>query len=140
MHQLLFIMWQESNNTGITLIDDQHRGIVSIINTFYYLVSIKCNPKMYLQLIDTIYNYSVIHFMAEEGILKTYEYKNIDHHKELHKKLLLEMDRIKRSLMKDNDPKPLLDFLKKWWIGHINNEDKQYAPMVLAGTPKIPSL
>jgi len=128
MRRPLFIIWQECNNTGIDLIDEQYRRIVSIINTLYYSVAIgKGNNKLYSQMLDTLYNYSNIHFMTEEGILETCEYKNIKKHKELHKKLLIDMEQISHITIAANDPSPLLEFLKKWWLEHINNEDRLYA-------------
>ena len=129
----LLIVWQEGNDTGIALIDEQHRGICSIINTFYYLVGTgKGDSSLYSCIIDTLYNYSSIHFATEEEMLKECEYEGIEKHKEFHKKLLLEMEMIKREVSKANDPKPLYEFLKKWWLDHINSKDRRYVPPVLA--------
>jgi hemerythrin len=134
LNRPLFIRWQDCNNTGIPLIDEQHKGIVSIINTFYYLIGTgRGNNKLYLRIIDTINEYSGIHFTTEEGLLETFEYANIEKHKEIHKKLLLDMERIRQNeIIKVNEAKPLLEFLKKWWIDHINVEDHRYAPHLLA--------
>ena len=132
----LFIIWRECNDTGIALIDEQHRGIVSIINTFYYLAGMtKRDKKLYLQIIATIFDYSSIHFATEEGMLEACEYSDIENHKELHKTLLLDMERIKHDIIAENDPTLLLDFLKKWWIEHINEKDMLYAPHLLARVP-----
>lgn len=38
MHTL-FIVWSDMNETGIKIIDDQHRGIVSVINSLYFYMS-----------------------------------------------------------------------------------------------------
>jgi hemerythrin len=126
--QQLFIKWHERNETGIDLIDEQHRGIVSVINTFYYLMSLGTRGNMlYSCISDTMKNYSRIHFSTEEELLEASNYADIEKHKKLHKHLLLEIERIEYDAIKTNDPKPLLDFLKKWWIEHINEEDQLYA-------------
>ena len=129
----LFIKWQEHSNTDIALIDEQHKGIVSIINTLYYMVGTgKGNNKLYLRIIDTLSNYSGIHFTTEEGMLETSEFKDIEKHKALHKKLLLDMERVRNNII--NDSQPLLEFLKKWWLEHINEQDRLYVPYLRANS------
>ena len=129
MHQPLFIHWTEHNDTGIALIDEQHRGIVSIINTFYYLMSLKTDNKLlYSCISDTMKNYSRIHFITEEGLLDAAGYNDFEKHKALHRDLLHEIENIEYHGIMENDAKPLLDFLKKWWIEHINQQDQLYVP------------
>ena len=126
--QPLFIVWDKHSEIGISLIDEQHKGIVSIINTFYYMMGKKVNNNMlYSCIINALKNYSNIHFITEENFLKELQYKNIDQHKEWHRKLAIEIDIIEREGIKTNDPRPLLEFLKKWWLEHINEQDMQYA-------------
>ena len=128
MQQQLFIHWQARNDTGITLIDEQHKGIVSIINTFHYLMGHGMDNRiLYSCISDTMRNYSRIHFIAEEGFLEAAGYDGLEEHKKLHRKLSLEIDRIEYQALKTNDAKPLLNFLKNWWIEHINEQDMQYA-------------
>ena len=131
MVQPLYIKWQKSNETGIPLIDEQHRGIVSIINTFYYMMGKRMdNHMLYSCISDTLKNYSRIHFITEEGFLETAQYEELEYHKSLHRILTLEIERIEIQGIKDNDAKPLLDFLKKWWHEHINDKDQLYAPFL----------
>ena len=129
MDRPLFIKWTDRNETGIALIDEQHKGIVSIINTFYYLMAAGADNKMlYSCISDTMKNYSRIHFITEEGFLRESGYKDLDKHKEFHRKLSLEIERIELKCIISNDALALLEFLKKWWIEHINREDQLYAP------------
>jgi len=36
------------------------------------------------------------------------------------------MDRIEWHAVKENEAKVLLDFQKKWWLEHINEQDKRF--------------
>ena len=127
----LFIKWTEGNEIGLELVDEQHRGIVSIINTFYYQMGRKMSNKLlYSCISDTMKNYSRIHFLTEESFLELAGYKDLEYHRELHRNLTLEIDNIESQGIKDNDARPLLDFLKKWWLEHINQEDQLYAPFL----------
>ena len=133
MHEPLFVKWNESNDTGIALIDEQHRGIVSIINTFFYLTSHgKSNHMLYSCISDTLKNYSRVHFITEEGFLEAAGYKDIEGHKKLHRRLAIEIEQVEYQGIRNNDARPLLDFLKKWWLEHINDEDRLYVPYLNA--------
>jgi hemerythrin len=44
----------------------------------------------------------------------------------LHKGLM----EITQEAISYKEPELALKFLKEWWIGHINKEDKKYAPYV----------
>ena len=129
----LFIQWNERNDTGIALIDEQHKGIVSIINTFYHLMGLGWGSSMlYSCISDTMKNYSRTHFMTEENFLESMGYKDLEQHKALHGKLSHEIERIEYKAVRVNEPGPLLDFLKKWWLDHINDEDRRYAQFLRA--------
>ena len=39
MGNLLYIVWNEKNNIGVPIIDEQHRGIVIAINSLYYFIN-----------------------------------------------------------------------------------------------------
>jgi len=128
MDRPLFIKWNERNETGIALIDEQHKGIVSIINTFYYLMATGSENKMlYSCISDTMKNYSRIHFITEEGFLKESGYKGLEKHAKLHRNLTIEMEQMELHIMVNNEVELLFDFLKKWWLTHINEEDQLFA-------------
>ena len=127
MQKMTFIKWHEYNETGIIIIDEQHKGIVSIINTLFYLMSIGYDNGLHLRVINAIKNYSSIHFITEENLLETSEFKDTEEHKEQHRKLIHDLEQIERNEIKVHEVNVLLDFLKKWWIEHINEQDQLYA-------------
>ena len=127
MDRPLFIKWNERSDTGVDLIDEQHKGIVSIINTFYYLMIAGADNKMlYSCISDTMKNYSRVHFITEEGFLKEAGYADIERHQSLHRKLAFQIEEIELLTVVNNDASRLLEFLKKWWLEHINEEDQLY--------------
>ena len=127
MNRPLFIVWNQTNEIGISLIDEQHKGIVSIINTFYYMMRKDINCQLlYSCIANTMKEYSKIHFITEESFMSIAKYDDIENHKRLHEKLTTQIDIIERKCLVANDATPLLDFLKEWWLNHINVEDKKY--------------
>ena len=127
MQHPLFIQWHARNETGIAILDEQHKGIVSIINTFYYLMGAGANNAMLFSCISGMMKtYSRVHFITEEKLLEATAYKDYEKHKELHRQLILETEHMEHEAVMANEAKPLLDFLKKWWTEHINEQDKLY--------------
>jgi hemerythrin-like metal-binding protein len=143
MSRPLFIKWNERYELGVPLLDEQHRGIVSIINSLYYMIKLGAvNNKLCASILATIKNYSNIHFITEEGLLEFSGYPDLEKHKTMHGKLIAEMERMGRAVEHDDftaiEAEPLLDFLKKWWIEHINKEDHLYMPHLLANNKDLP--
>ena len=133
MHRPLFIVWNAKSDTGVALIDEQHKGIVSIINTFYHFMGQGMDNKiLYACISDTIKNYSRVHFITEESFLEAAGYPDIEQHKKLHRNLSLKIEQIEHEGIRANDAKPLLEFLKQWWLEHINEKDRGYAQYLLA--------
>ena len=74
--------------------------------------------------------YVELHFKAEEALMVEAGYPAFEEHITLHRKLAEKTRKLSLNLNKINDPNILLEFLKNWWLNHINKEDKKYAPFV----------
>lgn len=122
----LYIVWTEKNNLNIPIIDEQHRGIVSIINSLHYFIKQGIGFQALLPTIIIMEQYSVIHFEAEQMLLKKYGYADYDNHFLLHAHLRENIKSIKAQSFLNKDSDAVINFLKNWWINHINVEDKKY--------------
>lgn len=122
----LYIVWTDKNNLNIPIVDEQHRGIVSIINSLHYFIKQGLGFQTLLPTIIIMEQYSIIHFEAEQLLLKKYGYPDYDNHFLLHANLRENIKAIKAQTFLNKDPDAVINFLKKWWINHINVEDKKY--------------
>lgn len=122
----LYIVWNSKNNLNIPIIDEQHRGIVSIINSLHYFIKQGMGFQTLLPVIIIMEQYSIIHFEAEQMLLKRYSYPEYDHHFLLHSHLRESIKEIKAQTFMNKDPDAVINFLKNWWINHINVEDRKY--------------
>ena len=135
MHNL-YIVWNDSSNTGIPIIDEQHRGIISTINSLHYSIRTGEGDKVIKPTLITLEQYIIIHFRTEESLMEHAQYPGFDTHLELHRDLARKTDAIYRNAQIDGDPDIVLKFMKDWWLHHINIEDKKYVPHVIGlGTP-----
>jgi hemerythrin len=77
--------------------------------------------------INMIYEYTRIHFQIEEDFHKKLNFPELKRHHELHNELTQKLNKISKKSIWDEDPYEFLEFLKKWWIDHICEEDRLFA-------------
>jgi len=122
----VFIVWKSEYDLGIPIIDEQHRGVVTIINSLYYGVQSGHIKNIFSPITDMLHSYADIHFQTEEHFLEAVGYPGAADHRLLHQGYTSKLAGIDRISAVDKDPHQLMDFLKKWWLGHICEEDMQF--------------
>lgn len=131
MEHKLYIVWNDRYCIGIPIIDEQHRCIVSIINSIHYFIEEHRELDVLHSIIDMMIQYTVIHFKTEEAMLKEAGYPHIEDHVQLHKHLIDQLKGVvSHKAMQDRDVEPLMKLLKAWWLSHINQEDRKYVPFM----------
>jgi len=122
MHNV-FLVWKPEYDLGIPIIDEQHRGIVTIINSLHYGTQSCCVKNILSPTFGMLHSYADIHFQTEEFFLETINYPGAANHRSLHQGYTSKLAGIERKISVDKDSLQLIDFLKKWWLGHICEED-----------------
>ena len=126
-HNIL-IIWQPEYNLGIPIVDEQHRGIVSIINSLYYGMQGEHDDResVLAPIVDMMYDYTHIHFKTEENFLEKFKFPYIKQHHELHGELTGTLSKVSRKSLVNHDSYEFMEFLKKWWIDHICDRDRKF--------------
>ena len=122
----MFIIWKPEYILGIPIIDDQHRGITTTINSLYFGTQNNFIKNILRPIVDTMESYTNIHFQTEEMFHEMIAFPEAEEHKKLHRELSSKLNKVGHNSLLNNDPHEFMDFLKKWWINHICNEDLIY--------------
>ena len=123
----LLIVWNDSYNTGVNIIDEQHRGIVSIINSLHHALFVRDDETLLRPAAEMIMGYTKIHFTTEIELLTESGYPRLREHQDQHDHLIAKADQIFLSCLKEGgEAAPFLNFLKEWFIVHITREDMAY--------------
>ncbi|MEW6220276.1 MAG: hemerythrin family protein [Thermodesulfobacteriota bacterium] len=130
MENLLYIVWQPGHEIGIPIVDEQHRGIVSTINSFYYFFQRGDAATVYKPTLDVLHHYAALHFSTEEALMRAAGYQSMGEHVALHSRFADQVHAMTVHRTHEGDVEDLLVFLRKWWLGHISNEDRKYAAVV----------
>ena len=132
MHRHLYIQWNDYNSLGIPIIDEQHRGIVSIINSLHYFTREGTALESLGPTINAMDYLAVLHFKTEETLFTNSAFPGHAEHIQAHRKFSQQVSAVLQEAKSSGDAQLALVFLKKWWIDHINVEDKKYAPYIKA--------
>lgn len=122
--------WVPEYNTGIDVIDDQHRRILDFINEIDEISSTTDRERV-KQILNNIIDYTQSHFTFEESLQEEAGYKYRVPHKRVHdlfiKRIESYRDRFAEGHSIENE---LHEVLSKWLINHIQHDDADYVGAV----------
>jgi len=124
------ITWSDKFECGISLIDDQHKNIVALINDmFNHVTEDAAQEHEYFNIIiqETV-KYIKIHFATEEKIMLVTKFEGCLDHKKEHENFIIEvLDNIHYyNVGRRFTLSTFAGFLKDWLLSHIRLVDKQY--------------
>lgn len=127
---MAYLEWSEELDTGIDIIDQQHRRIVQYINDLYDAQVAQDRAKIG-DVIDELVDYTVSHFAFEESLMEQAGYSFLTPHKMVHELFVKKVSKFVERFQNGEDVGPeLLIVLQKWLVNHIKNEDGDYAALV----------
>jgi hemerythrin len=129
----LFIVWKPEYNLGISIIDEQHRGIVTTINSLFYAMQNKHGEKILESVVNMVTEYTHIHFDVEEDFLRKFGFTDFEKHHEWHEELKHTLSSAGNKSLWERNPQEFLEFLKEWWIDHICKKDRIFRDYILGG-------
>jgi hemerythrin len=133
MSEEVFFKWLPEYNINITVIDEQHKELVNILNRLFAAVSLREGDKVIAGIMDALVSYTQTHFELEERLMRQAKYKDLEPHMEEHKKLMGKLDEICKKYLLEDKPVyfEMLSFLKSWLKGHIKGVDTKYSVALL---------
>lgn len=131
------ITWTSDLNTGIDVIDDQHKSIVDYINELERAIERRDRAAIG-HVLDELVDYTLSHFAFEESLQEEAGYKFSKPHKAVHDMLA---KRVATYQQRHNDGEdiagPLHAMLCTWLVHHIKRDDMAYVGEVKASMLKL---
>ena len=126
------INWIADYDTGIKLVDQQHRKLVENLNKLNRAVEGHLNREEIKQIFIDLSNYCNYHFSTEEMLMERSEYDGFDDHKMEHLNCFSKVKNCYRRFEGGNDDavKELIDYLTSWWSDHVLGKDKEFIPFI----------
>ncbi len=122
-----YVQWNSSLNTGIDIIDTQHRRIVDYINRLHD-ANERGDRDEIDQVFEELIDYAVSHFMYEENLQEKAGYGFVVAHQRAHQAFTRKVEEYKeRYDAGDHRVTEQVSFmLRAWLLNHIQQEDAAY--------------
>lgn len=122
--------WASDLDTGIEVIDNQHKRIVEYINILID-TRVTHDQKKIEIVLNELVDYTLSHFTFEESLMEEAGYPFIKGHKRIHQIFVKRIeDYIQRFKKGEDITDELLNSLRAWLINHIKSDDNDYAEIV----------
>jgi diguanylate cyclase (GGDEF)-like protein/hemerythrin-like metal-binding protein/PAS domain S-box-containing protein len=136
-NQIEIFPWNDSFNTGVDEIDEQHKELVRILNQVASSITFQNSHVDRDSLIRALVDYALFHFQSEEnywlGALHDHEF--VSKHRDSHNRFVDRVNALKQEAFSSSEEQwldELLSFLASWLASHILESDKHMAFVVEA--------
>jgi hemerythrin len=125
-----FMVWTDELNTGIDVIDGQHRRIVDMINALHDTAKGKERTAIG-NVIEELVDYTMSHFAFEESLMEEAGYQYVKPHKKVHELFIKRVSEYKMRFAAGEDiAEELNNLLSRWLFNHIKHDDGAYVGAV----------
>ena len=122
------IEWNEEHSVGISIIDEEHKKFINIMNRAIVAKQHDDNPGKIEEVLNAIIDYAWSHFKTEECYMIEFDYPEYQCHKEEHLEFVLKStDYLNRVASGDYQiSNEIYEYLNQWFVRHIQGTDRKY--------------
>lgn len=123
--------WSADLDTGIEVIDKQHRRIVDYINELHDARTSGHKQEDVGKVIDELVDYTLSHFAFEESLQEEANYPFLKAHKKVHDLFVKRVGEYQERFKLGEDvSEELNNLLVTWLFNHIKRDDADYVTAV----------
>lgn len=125
-------VWNDRFMTGETVVDEEHKELVRIINWVGSLQSQEAAANEIEKVLEYLVNYAGTHFSHEEALMAESgcDIRHVDLHKRIHRDFAQQISNMRMMDTGPSDTEFLLRFLTNWLAFHILGTDQAMARQV----------
>jgi len=128
---MAILLWTPELDTGIPVIDSQHKRIVKYINQLGEAEETG-NREEVGEILNQLVDYTLSHFTFEEELMEESGYRFVNAHKRVHQLFVRRVSSyVERFQVGEDIAEELLATLKTWLVNHIKNDDDDYTEIVI---------
>lgn len=124
------LKWDKEFELGIPEIDEQHKKLVDILNSYYTELSHNTSKEeAEKHFFEDLENYLISHLRFEEEFMEKMGYQDLENHKKVHDMFMKLYYEEKEKYLK-GDKKALNELVAlslSWLLNHIAKTDRKYA-------------
>lgn len=127
-------VWKESFSIGIEEIDLQHQTLLKCLNECINKAPATLEDGVVLALLDEIRMYADTHFKAEENLMRSVSYPELEEQQQQHNFFVEQLAQMERAVNSGDKHviSSLAAFLRDWFVQHILEQDKRIGVYMLS--------
>ncbi len=122
------IEWDDKYCVGISILDEQHKKLIEIINKASMVEKSSNSPKDVLAILYQMTDYALEHFKTEEHYMEKFHFTGYQPHRNEHIDFINTVHDYKnRAVYGDGQiASETLKYLVEWYANHIQEIDIEY--------------
>lgn len=118
--------WTAAISVGNEQVDDDHKHLISLINTLFDAISAGQSNQVLGEILDQLLGYTESHFLREEVLMQKIGYDGYEEHKAAHDELMNRVRELQAQYAAGLvvSPMNVFGFLGDWLFKHIKACDK----------------
>ena len=122
------LIWKNSFNLGIEIIDEQHRHLIDTLNKLFDSLNEGKENVVLGETLNELINYALAHFETEEEYFKKFNFEGAKEHILEHQKLKERVATFKEQFKEKGSRilNEVTQLIGNWFSDHEENYDRQY--------------
>lgn len=122
------VEWNSIMDMGIPELDEQHRGLVSMLNQLHEACFKGDREEATRKTLREMMHYAAEHFKFEESLMVQASYSGLDGHRSEHEEFIDRVQQFEHKVYQDRcDSGEVLVYLSGWLTDHILASDRAFA-------------
>lgn len=124
------LTWNHACSVGVRAMDDQHGILMDAMNELRLALVHGAGREQVSKLLDQLIEFTRMHFASEEYLMEQAGFPELAEHRRLHHSILAQILEAAHRLQYGEgvEIRPLLCYLRDWFIEHIESTDRLYGP------------
>ena len=126
--------WDSSLETGHAKIDNQHKQLISALNSIIEASQQGKGSDEIFRTLDFLTGYTVMHFSTEEKLQAEYNYPDYLVHKSYHDEFKVTVGELTKRLVQEGPTEDVIievtTVIGKWLLNHIKGDDFRMAAFI----------
>jgi hemerythrin-like metal-binding protein len=110
--------------------DDQHGILMDTMNELRLAMAHGAGREQLSQILDRLIEFTRMHFWSEEQLMEQHAFPGLAEHRSEHQRLMAQILQSAHRVQHGEDlqMRPMMGFLREWYVGHIEGLDRVYGP------------
>ena len=121
------LTWNHACSIGVKAMDDQHSILMDTLNDLRLALIQGSGREHVNEGLNRLIEFTRMHFTNEERLLEQHGFPGIEEHRNAHQRLLVQIEDVAaRAQHNEHQAQSLLQFLREWYLDHVEKLDQQY--------------